>query len=83
MTPYPSRLVRDNLYRGHDASSTIASWYKVRRGEDKNIFPYNGEAYVFFNSVHLYELAVLKKYAEPLLESVKPTQCEYAEATRL
>lgn len=77
------RLVRDNLYRGHDASSTIASWYKVRRGEDKNIFPYNGEADVFFNSVHLYELAVLKKYAEPLLESVKPTQCEYAEATRL
>ena len=55
----------------------------MRKGEDKNIFPYNGEADVFFNSVHLYELAVLKKYAEPLLESVKPTQCEYAEATRL
>ncbi len=77
------RLVRDNLYRGHSAASTISSWSKVRAGEDKNIFPYNGEADVFFNSVHLYELAVLKKYAEPLLEGITPMEREYAEATRL
>lgn len=77
------RLVRDKLYRGHNANTTISSWPKVRAGEDKNIFPYNVEADIFFNSVHLYELSVLKKYAEPLLESVEPTESEYAEATRL
>lgn len=77
------RMVRDNLYRGHNAQSTIASWPKVRAGEDKNIFPYSGEADVLFNSYHVYEIAVLKKYAEPLLKEIKPEEAEYAEAVRM
>lgn len=77
------RMVRDSLYRGHDAQSTISSWPKVRAGEDKNIFPYNGEADVLFNSYHVYEIAVLKKYAEPLLAKITPEEPEYAEAVRM
>lgn len=77
------RMVRDNLYRGHNAQSTIADWPKVRAGEDKNIFPYNGEADVMFNSVHIYEISVLKKYAEPLLKKIMPDEPEYAEAVRM
>ncbi|MEG0663428.1 MAG: nucleoside kinase, partial [Anaerovoracaceae bacterium] len=77
------RMVRDYKYRGHDAQGTIKSWPKVRAGEDKNIFPYNGEADAFFNSAHIYELAVLKKYAEPLLKKIKETEPEYSEAVRL
>ena len=77
------RLVRDNLYRGHNAQSTIDSWPKVRKGEDRNIFPYSNEADVFFNSYHVYEIAVLKKYAEPLLEQITPEESEYAEALRM
>ncbi|MEY8367450.1 nucleoside kinase [Anaerovoracaceae bacterium 42-11] len=77
------RMVRDNLYRGHNAQSTIASWPKVRAGEDKNIFPYSSEADVLFNSYHVYEIAVLKKYAEPLLKEIKPEEAEYADAVRM
>lgn len=77
------RMVRDNLYRGHNAQSTIASWPKVRAGEDKNIFPYSSEADVLFNSYHVYEIAVLKKYAEPLLKEISPDEAEYAEAVRM
>ncbi len=77
------RLVRDYQFRGHSAQSTIRSWPKVRKGEDKNIFPFNGEADVFFNSVHIYELAVLKKYAEPLLLNVTREEPEYSEAVRM
>lgn len=77
------RMVRDNLYRGHNAQSTIASWPKVRAGEDVNIFPYNGEADFLFNSYHVYEIAVLKKYAEPLLKQITPEEPEYAEAIRM
>ena len=77
------RIVRDYKYRGHTAAQTIAQWPKVRAGEDKNIFPYNGEADVLFNSALVYELSVLKKYAEPLLEEVKPEQPEYSEAVRM
>ncbi|WP_425756076.1 nucleoside kinase [Ihubacter sp. rT4E-8] len=77
------RMVRDNLYRGHNAQSTIASWPKVRAGEDKNIFPYSGEADVLFNSYHVYEIAVLKKYAEPFLSRITPDEPEYAEAVRM
>lgn len=77
------RMVRDFKYRGHDAQDTIRSWPKVRKGEDTYIFPYNGEADVFFNSVHIYEFAVLKKYAEPLLQSVKPEEPEYMDAARM
>lgn len=77
------RIVRDNLYRGHDAQSTIAGWPSVRAGEDRNIFPYSGEADVLFNSYHAYEISVLKKYAEPLLECISPDEAEYAEAVRM
>jgi uridine kinase len=77
------RIVRDNLFRGHDAQSTIAEWPKVRAGENKNIFPYSGEADVLFNSYHDYEISVLKKYAEPLLSKITPDEPEYAEAERM
>ncbi len=77
------RLVRDFKYRGHSAQKTIASWPKVRAGEDRNIFPYSNEADVLFNSSHLYEICVLKKYAKPLLEAIKPDEPEYCDAKRL
>ena len=77
------RIVRDYKYRGHNAKETIEEWPKVRRGEDKNIFPYNAEADEFFNSVHIYELGVLRKYAEPLLQAVSKDDPEYGEAHRL
>ncbi len=77
------RMVRDYQFRGHSAQGTIREWPKVRAGEDKNIFPFNGEADVFFNSVHIYELSVLKKYAEPLLREIKPEEAEYADAVRI
>lgn len=77
------RMVRDYLYRGHSAQATIASWPKVRKGEDKNIFPFNGEADVLFNSALTYELSLLKKHAGPLLEAIQPSEPEYSEARRL
>lgn len=77
------RMVRDYKYRGYSAQNTIQSWPKVRAGEDKNIFPYSNEADVMFNSVHLYELCVLKKYALPLLEAIGPEEPEYSEAQRM
>lgn len=77
------RIVRDYKYRGHSAAETIKQWPKVRAGEDKNIFPYSGEADVLFNSVLTYELALLKKYAYPLLQEV-PEDCpQYSEAVRM
>lgn len=77
------RIVRDERTRGRDAARTIADWPKVRRGEDKNIFKYNDEADVMFNSYLVYEIAVLKKSAEPLLKSITRDQPEYAEAQRI
>lgn len=77
------RIVRDYKYRGHSADNTLAQWPKVRAGEDKNIFPYNGEADVLFNSALVYELAVLKKYAEPLLGQVPRESEQYSEAVRI
>ncbi len=77
------RLVRDYKYRGYSAQNTIASWPKVRAGEDKNIFPFSNEADVLFNSVHLYEICVLKKYAKPLLEQITPEEPEYSDAVRM
>lgn len=77
------RMVRDHLFRGHSAKMTIADWPKVRKGEDKNIFPFNGEADVLFNSALTYELAVLKKYAQPLLEEIDRSEPEYSDARRL
>lgn len=76
------RLVRDHRTRGRSAATTIHDWPAVRHGEDDNIFPYNSQADAFFNSQCIYELAVLKKYAEPLLSQITPEQPEYAEAQR-
>ena len=77
------RIVRDYKFRNSEAERTIDMWPDVRRSEDVNIFPYNSEADVFFNSNCIYELAVLKKYAEPLLKRIKRTEPEYAEARRM
>ncbi len=77
------RLVRDARTRGADAKRTIGMWASVRRGEENNIFPYQEQADVMFNSALIYELAVLKQYAEPLLFSVEPGEPEYDEAKRL
>ena len=77
------RIVRDSQFRGYSAKKTIELWPKVRIGEDKNIFPYSNEADVLFNSAHIYELSVLKKYAEPLLLEIKPEEPEYGEAIRM
>lgn len=77
------RIVRDHLYRGHSARNTIAEWPKVRKGEDKNIFPFNGEADVLFNSALTYELALLKKHAQPLLEEISRDEAEYSDAQRI
>ncbi|MGI6731869.1 MAG: nucleoside kinase [Anaerovoracaceae bacterium] len=77
------RMVRDYKFRGNNAQYTIKNWPKVRAGEDKNIFPFNSEADVFFNSVHIYELSVLRKYAEPLLKVITREEPEYGEAVRL
>lgn len=77
------RLVRDHRYRGHDALETLRRWPSVRRGEERNIFPFQENADIMFNSALLYELAVLKIYAEPLLKGVYQNQPEYAEVKRL
>lgn len=77
------RIVRDNRNRAHTAAMTLHLWPKVREGENKNIFPLSNEADVFFNTVHVYEMAVLKKYAVPLLKEVRQEEEEYAEAQRL
>ena len=77
------RMIRDNNYRGYPAWETIKRWPSVRRGEEKNIFPHQENADVMFNSATLYELAVLKKYAEPILKQVAENQPEYVEAIRL
>ena len=77
------RMVRDARTRGASAQKTISMWPSVRRGEDENIFPYQESADVVFNSALIYELAVLKQYAEPLLFSIRPEDPEYLEAKRL
>ena len=77
------RLVRDARTRGSSARRTIAMWPSVRRGEEKNIFPYQEEADIMFNSALIYELAVLKQYVEPLLFGIERDCPEYLEAKRL
>lgn len=77
------RLVRDYNFRGYSAEKTIMHWESVRRGEKKNIFPYQEEADVIFNSACVYELSVLKKYAKPLLEEITKDNKAYIEANRL
>ena len=76
------RMIRDNRTRGNSPAHTIHSWPAVGRGENSYIFPFCEEADAFFNSQCLYELAVMKKYAEPLLAAITPDQEEYAEAQR-
>ena len=77
------RMVRDARTRGTSAKQTIAMWPSVRRGEEENIFPYQEEADVMFNSALIYELAVLKQYAEPVLFGIEKDCVEYIEAKRL
>lgn len=77
------RMIRDVETRGHKPYQTLRDWDRVHNGEIRNIFPYTDEADAFFNTVHLYEIAVLKKHALPLLKQIKRTQPEYAEAQRL
>ncbi|SMO66182.1 uridine kinase [Saccharicrinis carchari] len=77
------RIVRDYKYRNYSAQETLSRWQSVRRGEDKHIFPYQEEADVMFNTALLYEFAVLKQRAEPILLEVTRNKAEYAEANRL
>lgn len=77
------RIVRDNRTRGRDAENTILGWPSVRRGEDRNIFPFQEEADIMFNSTLVYELGVLKRYAESLLSRVDMHSPAYSEAERL
>ena len=77
------RLVRDCKFRGRSPEQVLREWVNVREGEDVNIFPFNNEADCFFNSNCLYELSLLKKYAQDLLMQIKRDKKEYAEAQRL
>ena len=77
------RMVRDARTRGASARRTIEMWPSVRRGEENYIFPFQEEADEMFNSVLIYELSVLKQYAEPLLYRIEPGEPEYYEAKRL
>lgn len=77
------RIVRDARTRGTSAKDTIARWPSVRRGEEANIFPYQEQADVMFNSALVYELACLKVYAEPLLFGIDKSEPEYLEAKHL
>lgn len=77
------RIVRDAARRGTTAEKTIAMWDSVRRGEEENIFPYQEDCDVMFNSVLIYELSVLKQFAEPLLFGVSTDSPQYDEAKRL
>jgi uridine kinase len=77
------RMVRDFQFRGHTAITTLRMWPSVRRGEDKNIFPFQDSADSAFNSALDYELGVLKPIAEPILKTVKPNHELYHEAVRL
>lgn len=77
------RMVRDHQFRGYSAYHTLKMWPSVNRGEKKNIFPYQEEADVMFNTSLVYEIAVLKDYALPLLKDIKKEEPEYAEARRL
>lgn len=77
------RIVRDNQFRSYSALHTLKMWDSVNRGEEKNIFPYQEEADSMFNSSLIYELAVLKDYAMPLLAKIDKSHPEYSEAKRL
>ncbi|WP_434311048.1 nucleoside kinase [Hominifimenecus sp. rT4P-3] len=77
------RMIRDARTRGSSAADTIARWPSVRRGEERNIFPYQETADVMFNSALIYEFSVLKSYAEPLLFGIPVDSPQYQEAKRL
>ncbi len=77
------RIVRDNRYRGTSAPQTLEMWTNVRKGEEKNIFPFQEEADVMFNSSLIYELLILKPLAMPLLQSISNDMPQYSEARRL
>ncbi len=77
------RMIRDNRTRGKSPEDTITMWQSVRRGENRNIFPFQENADAVFNSAHIFELPVLKYYAEPLLRRIAPSSPAYTEATRL
>ncbi|MEF9951308.1 MAG: nucleoside kinase [Clostridium sp.] len=77
------RMIRDHSTRGRDAKTTIEGWPSVRRGEGKNIFPYQEEADAMFNSTLIYEMSILRKYAEPLLKEIGTESLAYTEAKRL
>jgi uridine kinase len=77
------RMVRDYRYRGYSAVETLRRWPSVRHGEDKHIFPFQEEADIMFNTALLFELGVLKPWAEPLLKEVPPIAPEYPESLRL
>jgi len=77
------RIVRDNQFRGLSASKTLSLWELVRRGEEKNIFPFQENANTMFNSALIYELSILKNYVEPLLKKIDRTDKTYYQAQRL
>jgi uridine kinase len=77
------RIVRDATYRGYSATDTINRWESVRRGEKRYIFPHQEHADVMFNSALIYELAVLKPFAAPLLREIDPWTTPYNEGRRL
>ena len=77
------RMVRDSLYRGYSALDTLKRWQSVRSGEEKNVFPFQEQADVMYNTALPFELGVLKRWVEPLLAEVPPNVPEYAEAQRL
>ncbi len=77
------RIIRDNSHRGMSPEATLLAWRSVRDGEEENIFPYQEEADIMFNSSLLYEINVLKKYAEPLLEEITDNSPVYIEANRI
>ena len=76
-------MVRDNKYRGYKAADTLKNWKNIVEGEEEYIFPYQDKADVIINSALIYELGVLKTYAEPLLFSVSHEDEAYPEAIRL
>ncbi len=77
------RIVRDNKFRGYPALQNLRRWRSVRSGEEKNIFPFQEHADIMFNSSLLYEINVLRTYAEPLLREIPPIVPEHADAVRL
>ena len=77
------RMVRDYQFRGHSAKATIDNWPSVRKGEEKNIFPFKDSADVAFNTSHIYEIPILKRHAEPLLKSIKADEPEFEVASKM